>query len=65
MLFRSQLRQKLKEWFFKYVNPNIDGAQLPVFGGGQTELAGSWGTESDTTFERYNSKFKFPTDQQL
>ena len=62
---KLQLRQKLKEWFFKYVNPNIDGAQLPVFGGGQTELAGSWGTESDTTFERYNSKFKFPTDQQL
>ena len=62
---KLQLRQKLKEWFVKYVNPKIDGAQLPIYGGGQTELAGSWGTENDTTFGRYNSNFKFPIDQKL
>lgn len=35
------LRGILEEWFVKYVNPEIDGARLPVTGDGQINLAGT------------------------
>lgn len=56
-----QLRLKLKEWFIKYVNPEINGAELPVFGGGQVGLAGLWGKEK-AAFKRYDSDFIFTGD---
>ncbi|MFA5689237.1 MAG: sulfatase-like hydrolase/transferase [Kiritimatiellales bacterium] len=34
------LRAKLDDWFFKYVNPAIDGTREAVYGKGQLNLAG-------------------------
>ncbi|SDG07971.1 sulfatase-like hydrolase/transferase [Marvinbryantia formatexigens] len=39
----TKMRQRLEEWFAKYVNPEIDGAREAVYGSGQTGLAGMWG----------------------
>lgn len=57
----SELRLRMKKWFSNYVNPEIDGAQLPVFGGGQSGLAGLWGDDK-TVFNKYNSNFIFSSD---
>ena len=38
-----KMKQKLEEWFARYVDPAIDGAKEPVFGSGQIGLAGLWG----------------------
>jgi arylsulfatase A-like enzyme len=37
---KISLRKMLNEWFFKYVDPAIDGAREAVTGGGQLYLAG-------------------------
>lgn len=42
-LQEAQLKEKLEQWFAKYVNPEIDGAKEAVFGSGQIGLAGLWG----------------------
>lgn len=60
----SDLRLKMKKWFIKYVNPEIDGAEIPVFGGGQAGLAGLWGDEK-AKFNRYDSDFIFSGDNKL
>ncbi|CAM3623056.1 sulfatase-like hydrolase/transferase [Erysipelothrix urinaevulpis] len=36
------LRFDLERWFFKYVNPEIDGAKEAVYGSGQVNKAGLW-----------------------
>ncbi|WP_105614342.1 sulfatase-like hydrolase/transferase [Vallitalea okinawensis] len=36
-----RLRGMLESWFVQYVNPNIDGARLPVTGDGQIDLPGT------------------------
>ena len=39
----THMRKELEEWFFKYVDPKIDGAKESVFGCGQIGLAGLYG----------------------
>ena len=39
----THMRKELDEWFFKYVDPKIDGAKESVFGCGQIGLAGLYG----------------------
>ena len=39
----QEMKQRLEEWFARYVNPAIDGAKEAVFGSGQIGLAGTWG----------------------
>lgn len=36
----TYMKKELEEWFFKYVNPKIDGVKESVFGCGQIDLAG-------------------------
>ncbi|MCD3352050.1 sulfatase-like hydrolase/transferase [Clostridium botulinum D/C] len=60
----KELRYKLKKWFIQYVNPEIDGAKLPVFGGGQAGFAGLWGKD-EAVFQRYDSDFIFSCDGKL
>ena len=60
----KELRYRLKRWFIQYVNPEIDGAKLPVFGGGQAGLAGLWGKD-EAIFKRYDSDFIFSCDRKL
>jgi arylsulfatase A-like enzyme len=40
---KESLRGMLNDWFFKYVDPAIDGAREPVTGAGQLNLAGHKG----------------------
>lgn len=40
----ATMKNKLDHWFYKYVDPRIDGAKEPVLGGGQRDLAGVLGT---------------------
>jgi len=58
------MKKKLEKWFNTYVNPEIDGTKLPVYGGGQSDLAGSKGINDDTVFGRYTTKYIFPYDQE-
>ncbi|MPQ44556.1 sulfatase-like hydrolase/transferase [Clostridium tarantellae] len=60
----QKLRKDLKSWFIKYVNPEIDGATLPVFGGGQIGFAGLWG-DGQGLFKKYNTNFIFSGDGKL
>lgn len=39
----QSMRYRLEQWFYKYVNPEIDGAKEAVYGCGQIGLAGLWG----------------------
>jgi len=43
-----EMRRRLEEWFFRYVDPAVDGAREPVTGRGQIGLAGvrACGTQS-------------------
>lgn len=45
----ASMRLQLGQWFGKYVNPELDGARLPVKGSGQVDLAGS-GSEGRLNF---------------
>ncbi|HEY4538015.1 MAG TPA: sulfatase-like hydrolase/transferase [Erysipelothrix sp.] len=38
----TSLREELEAWFFKYVNPEIDGIHEAVYGSGQINKAGRW-----------------------
>ena len=59
-----EMRIKLEKWFIKYVNPEIDGAKEPVYGGGQKGLAGMWGG-GKTIYQKYNSNFIFSGENYL
>lgn len=62
----AKMRKELMTWFKNHVNPSIDGAQLPVYGGGQSGLAGEWGGYRDKEiFERYTSDYIFTSDDRL
>lgn len=61
----EDMRYELLSWYFKHVNSEIDGATLPVYGGGQKKLAGSWGKYAKDTFGRYSSKYIFTSDEEL
>ena len=39
----QEMKRRMDLWFLKYVNPQIDGAKEPVLGGGQKDMAGTWG----------------------
>jgi len=39
-----ELRKALEQWFYRYVNPEIDGAREEVLGGGQKGMAGLKGS---------------------
>ncbi|MHB8128060.1 MAG: sulfatase-like hydrolase/transferase [Mobilitalea sp.] len=43
----ADMKKRLDHWFLKYVDPRIDGAQEPVMGGGQKDLAGVLGPGYD------------------
>lgn len=58
----QEMRNKLEDWFLKYVNPEIDGSKLPVYGGGQRTLAGKWGKYSRNAFGKYDTRFIFTSD---
>lgn len=60
----AEMRMRLEKWFIKYVNPQIDGAKEPVFGGGQKGLAGIWG-DRKTIYQRYDSDLIFTCDNFL
>ena len=49
-----KLKNKLDNWFVKYVNPEIDGTKEAVYGNGQINLAGiySKGEKSFDNFEK-------------
>lgn len=51
-----ELRERLEKWFLRYVNPEIDGAKKPVYGGGQKGLAGTWGNNR-AIYQKYQSDF--------
>lgn len=53
-----EARKQMELWFLKYVNPEIDGAKEPVFGGGQRKMAGLWGSGNDV-YEKYTSDIIF------
>lgn len=59
------MRCELLSWYSQHVNPEIDGATLPVYGGGQKKLAGKWGKYDKGTFGRYSSKYIFTSDSNL
>ncbi|WP_156285917.1 sulfatase-like hydrolase/transferase [Oceanivirga salmonicida] len=61
----DEMRNKLEIWFLNYVNKEIDGATLPIYGGGQKKLAGKWGNYQRETFGKYNSKFIFSSEEKL
>ncbi|MGL6114930.1 MAG: sulfatase-like hydrolase/transferase [Cetobacterium sp.] len=61
----DSMRVELLTWYADHVNPEIDGALLPVYGGGQKKLAGKWGGFQKDTFGRYQSKYIFSGDNQL
>ena len=58
----KKMRYELLSWYSQHVNPEIDGATLPVYGGGQKGLAGKWGKYDKDTFGRYSSKYIFTSD---
>lgn len=59
-----EMRTRLEKWFVKYVNPEIDGAKEPVYGGGQKGLAGLWG-DYKAIYQKYDSDFIFSGDNCL
>ncbi|MGL6115825.1 MAG: sulfatase-like hydrolase/transferase [Cetobacterium sp.] len=62
----DQMRKKLMSWFNDHVNKDIDGAILPIYGGGQSGLAGKWGGYKDKeNFKRYESDYIFTGDKKL
>ncbi|WP_181022014.1 sulfatase-like hydrolase/transferase [Avibacterium endocarditidis] len=61
----AQMRRELNRWFNQYINKEIDGATLPVYGGGQRTLAGEWGGYAENTFNKYTSHFVFSADGKL
>ncbi|MGX6591780.1 sulfatase-like hydrolase/transferase [Cetobacterium ceti] len=61
----DSMRCELLTWFTKHINPEIDGATLGVYGGGQKKLAGKWGNYAHDTFGRYTSNFIFSGDNLL
>lgn len=61
----AQMRRELNLWFNQYINKEIDGATLPVYGGGQRTLAGEWGGYAENTFNKYTSDFVFSADGKL
>lgn len=61
----ATMRKQLHCWFNQYVNKEIDGAVLPVYGGGQRTLAGEWGGYAADTFNKYQTKFIFSAEGQL
>ncbi|ACZ00841.1 sulfatase-like hydrolase/transferase [Streptobacillus moniliformis] len=61
----DQMRKDLEIWFLNYVNKEIDGATLPIYGAGQKKFAGKWGGYAKDTFGRYHSKFIFSSDAKL
>lgn len=48
----ARLHEDLNAWFARYVVPAMDGADLPVTGKGQTDLAGPASFASDWFFEK-------------
>ena len=58
----DKMRLELEEWFLDHINKEIDGATLPIYGGGQKKLAGKWGNYSRDSFGKYSSKFIFSGD---
>ncbi len=61
----DEMRKELEIWFLNYVNKEIDGATLPIYGAGQKRFAGKWGGYARDTFGRYHSKFIFSSDAKL
>ena len=61
----KEMRYELLSWYSQHVNPEIDGATLPVYGGGQKKLAGKWGRYDKDAFGRYSSKYIFTSDDEL
>ena len=61
----NKMRKELEIWFLNHVNKEIDGATLPVYGGGQKKLAGKWGNYEKDTFGRYHSRYIFSSDEEL
>ncbi len=56
-----EMREKLEKWFIQYVNPEIDGAKEPVYGGGQKGFAGLWGTQYEV-YKKYTTDFIYSSD---
>lgn len=60
------MRKELMTWFKNHINPEIDGALLPIYGGGQSGLAGAWGGYQDEKhFKKYTTDYIFTGDKIL